>query len=195
MGADCFEPVAAAGNPFGCVPYTGQTERPHAKQVTNLAVQSFPDILGNRHSLQRARIARLLRPDAGFAALGRDLARGVAEHMADGEGASAKPRDVTFDDKSLARLRGALEGAFGGHQRRALRPLPAARVVVRDAGRDEQPVARLVAPAEVGRVIDDAGGIAIAPFDRHLVPATQRHDAAPEQPRRWPPGSWTAPRP
>ena len=110
-------------------------QRGDAKQVDALAVQPFPDILGNRHRLQRARIACLLRPDAGFAALGRDLARLVAEDVGDGEGAAAEPRDVAFDDKFLAGLRGALEGAFGGDQRRALRPLPAARVVVRDAGR------------------------------------------------------------
>src|SRR5581483_1545893 len=99
---------------------------------------------------QRGRVARLVGPDARLAAFGGDCARGVAENMADGEGAAAETRNVTLDQELLARLRGPLEGAFGRDQGRALRPLAAARVVVRDAGRDEQPVARLVAPAEVG---------------------------------------------
>ena len=55
---------------------------------------------------------------------------------------------------------------------------PPCVIVVRDAGRRQQPVARLVAPAEIGRVVDDAGGVAVAPFDGHLVTATQRHGAA-----------------
>ena len=59
----------------------------------------------------------------------------------------------------------------------------------------EQPMARLVAPAEVGRVVDDAGGVAVAPLDGHLVTATQRHGAALDRQQRWPPGSWTAYRP
>jgi len=44
------------------------------------------------------------------------------------------------------------------------------------AGGNEQARGSLVAPAEIGRVIDDARGIAVAPFDGDFVAARQRHD-------------------
>src|SRR5436190_15885815 len=87
---------------------------------SSLAAQFSLHVLGNRHRLQRARVALLARPDAGFRALGRDLARGVAEDVADGEGTAAKSRDAAFDRQCLAGLRGTAEGTFGGDQRRAL---------------------------------------------------------------------------
>ena len=111
-------------------------------------------------------------PDPRLRALGRDLARFVAEDMADDEGTAAPLLDLGFDHQLLALLRGALEGALGRDQRRALLPLPAAQVVALQAGGEEQPVGRLVAPAEIGRVVDDAGGVAVAPFDGDGVVAT-----------------------
>src|ERR1700731_2690134 len=110
--------------------------------------------------------------------------------MADGEGAAAEPRDVAFDNQLLAMLGGATEGALGLHQRRAFLPLAAAHVVALQPGRQEQPIGRLVAPAEIGRVVDDAGRIAVAPLDGDLVTATQRHGAAtPSWPRSRPASS------
>src|SRR6185503_16879613 len=92
-------------------------------------------------------------------------------------------------------LRGALEGALGRDQRRALLPLAARDVVAAHAGLEEQPVGRLVEPFEIGRVVNDARGIAVAPLDHDLVPATQRHGAAHRATRRRsPPASLTGPR-
>src|SRR5258707_631667 len=92
----------------------------------SLAAQPLPHILGNRHCLERARVAFLLGPDAGLAAFSSDRARCVAQDVADGEGAAAEAGNVALDHKLLAGLRGALEGAFGSNQRRALLPLPTA---------------------------------------------------------------------
>src|SRR5262249_8563527 len=122
-----------------------------------------------------AGIAVLAPPDARLRALRQDCARDVAEDVTDGEGAAAKASHVAFDDELLAMLRGAAERAFSGNQRRALLPLAGAGVFSCNAGPGEQAVGGLVAPAEVGGIEDDAGGIAVAPLDHHLVPARQRH--------------------
>lgn len=55
-----------------------------------LAPEPSPDVLGNGHGLEGARVAVLARPDARLLAFGRDLARRVAEDMVDSEGAAAK---------------------------------------------------------------------------------------------------------
>jgi hypothetical protein len=61
------------------------------RREAELAGQPSPDIVGDRHRLQRARVAVLAGPDARLLALGGDLARGVAEDVTHGERAPAKP--------------------------------------------------------------------------------------------------------
>jgi hypothetical protein len=61
------------------------------RRDTELAGQPSPDVVGDRHRRQRARVAVLAGPDARLLALGGDLARGVAEDVAYGERAVAKP--------------------------------------------------------------------------------------------------------
>jgi hypothetical protein len=61
------------------------------RREAELAGQPSPDIVGDRHRLQRARVAVVAGPDAGFLALSGDLARGIAEDVAYGERAAAKP--------------------------------------------------------------------------------------------------------
>ena len=61
------------------------------RREAELVGQPSPDIVGDRHRLQRARVAVLAGPDARLLALGGDLARGVAEDVAYGERAAAKP--------------------------------------------------------------------------------------------------------
>ena len=73
-------------NDIGEVIYRGIHRR-----EAELAGQPPPHIIGDRHRLQRARVAVLAGPDAGFLTLGGDLARGVAEDVAYGERAAAKP--------------------------------------------------------------------------------------------------------
>src|SRR5262249_58319954 len=101
---------------------------------------------------------------AGLLALCHDLARGIAKEVIDGEGTAPEPRDMAFDHELLAVLRGALKGALGRDHGRAFLPLAAARVISRDAGLQEQAIGRLVAPAKVAGIVDDTGGIAVAPF-------------------------------
>ena len=55
-----------------------------------LAGQPPPDVLGDGHRFQGAGVAVLARPYAGLLAVGGDLARGVPEDVAYGEGTAAK---------------------------------------------------------------------------------------------------------
>jgi len=139
------------------------------------AAQSPLHVVGDGDRLQRSGVAVLACPDARLRAFGGDLASGVAENVADGEGAAAELRDLAFDDECLAGLRGALEGAFRMDQRRALFPLPARDVVALQARGQEQAIGRLIEPAEIGGIVDDACGIAVAPLNGDSVAALEGH--------------------
>src|SRR5438045_6456166 len=143
----------------------------------SLFLQTALHVLWNGYCLQRAGVALFLSPDARLGAFRGDLAGRTEEDVADDEGAAAELLDMAFHRELIAMLRGAPERALGGDQRRAFLPLSAAHIVAPQPGGEEQPVGRLVEPAEIGRVVDDAGRIAIAPFDHDLVTAPQRHGA------------------
>ena len=52
-------------------------------------------------------------------------------------------------------------------------------VVPAQAGGQEQAKGRLIEPAEIGGVVDDAGGIAVAPLHGDGMSARERHDPRP----------------
>ena len=174
------------------LPRTEPNGRPF--ESSHLAAEPLPHVLGNRHRLQRARIACLLRPDAGFAASAATAPEASRKTWLMVKELRPK-REMWLSTTSFSPV---CEARLKEHWRRpAACPPSTARCACRCAStpQQEQPMARLVAPAEVGRVVDDAGGVAVAPLDRHLVTATQRHGAAIERQRRWPPRSWIAYRP
>src|SRR5260221_1012878 len=105
-----------------------------------------------------------LRPDA-------QLARGEAggavarESMMELQGAAAQRAEAGRDGEDIPRPRRPAERRARLEQREADRAVALAQLVDRQAASGEEIPRRDVAPVEEIRIVDDPGGVAIAPFD------------------------------
>src|SRR6185437_5288106 len=135
--------------------------------------QRRDDLLGDRRALDAALLARMRHhPDALLEAVDRELAV-LEDAVLDGKAALAPFAHAGFADQVLAPARGDDEARARIDQRRPDRAVSLPERPHREAGAAEEMEGGGVEPGEIARIEDDAGGIAIAPFDAEWKPVDE----------------------